>query len=245
MGRVHALLAALLLASIYAFGAPLHLARVGSRRAWVSAAAGIAVAYAFVDVLPELGERQAAFLQQVVGRELLAPEYRGYLAALLGFVLFYGLERMTLSSRTEALDLGHAHGESPRIYRIQMAGFAAYSALIGYLLVERAAQGLLSLGLYSAAMALHFLVTDHALIHEHGRPYLSSGRWLLALAVLLGWAVGVVAPLPVGVMVMLFGFIAGGVVINSVKGELPEEGEGRFWPFCLGAGGYALLLILS
>jgi hypothetical protein len=44
---------------------------------------------------------------------------------------------------------------------------------------------------------------------------------------------------------MLFGFIAGGVVINSVKGELPEEGEGRFWPFCLGAGGYALLLILS
>ena len=245
MNAVCPLLAALLLAGIYAFGERLHLGRIGSRRAWVSAAAGVAVAYVFIDVLPELSERQTAFLEQVTGRGLAAPEYRGYLAALLGFVLFYGLEKMALASRTEALDLGHEHGESSRVYRIQVAGFAAYSALIGYLLVERAEQGLLSLSLYSVAMALHFLVTDHALIHEHGQPYLTSGRWVLALAVLLGWAIGVLAPLSVSVMVVLFGFIAGGVVINSVKGELPEEGEGRFWPFALGAGGYALLLMLS
>lgn len=238
-----ALLAALVLALVYLLGARFHVRR--HRRAWVSAAAGAAVGYIFVDVLPELSARQSAFLEQVVGRELLAPEYRGYLAALLGFVLFYGLEKMTRGRRSEALEVGHAHGESLRIYRLQLAGFAAYSALIGYLLLERAEEGELSLSLYTAAMALHFLVTDHALVKEHGRPYLTTGRWLLALSVLMGWAVGVVAPLPVGVMVALFGFIAGGVVINSLKGELPEEGEGSFWPFLAGAGGYTLLLLLA
>jgi hypothetical protein len=243
VGHLYPLLAALALALVYVLGVRVHAA--GHRRAWISAAAGVAVAYIFVDVLPELSARQTAFLEQVVGRELLAPEYRGYLAALFGFVLFYGLEKLTLSLRTEALELGHAHGESPRVYRLHLAGFSAYSALIGYLLVERAEQGLLSLGLYSVAMALHVLVTDHALRHEHGRLYLTSGRWALAVSVLLGWGIGVVKPLPVSVMVALFGFLAGGVVINSVKGELPEEGEGRFWPFLLGAAGYAALLMLA
>lgn len=243
MDCVYPLLSVLALSLVYVLGGRVHLA--GRRRTWISAAAGVAVAYIFVDVLPELGERQAAFLEQVVGRELLAPEYRGYLAALLGFVVFYGLEKMTVAARTEALALGHVHGESRRVYRIQIAGFAAYSALIGYLLVERAETGALSLGLYSVAMGLHFLVTDHALIHEHGEPYLRSGRWRLAGAVLLGWLVGSLTTLSAGMMVVLFGLIAGGVVINSVKGELPKEGEGQFWPFLVGAAAYAVLLMVA
>ncbi len=75
--------------------------------------------------------------------------------------------------------------------------------------------------------------------------YRHSSAHLLAAAVLVGWAIGIAAPLPVGVMVVLFGFIAGGVIINSTRGELPAEGEGRFWPFLAGAAGYALLLMLA
>jgi hypothetical protein len=245
MSDLFSLAAALLLAAVLAFGHWVHLAGGRGRRDAVSAAAGISVAYVFIDVLPELGARQQAFLATIAGRAVLFPQFRGYLAALAGFVAFYGLEKMVLATRTDALDLGHQHGESLRIFRVQITGFAAYSALIGYLLVERAEKGPLSLGLYTFAMALHFFVTDHSLAREHGARYLTTGRWVLAAAVLIGWTVGVLVPLPVGVMVVLFGFIAGGVVINSVKGELPEEGEGRFWPFLAGAAGYALLLMLA
>jgi len=236
MSGLLALAAAILLAGVYVLGGRLHLAGAASRRDWISVAAGVSVAYVFIDILPDLGARQQSYLAAVVGRELLFPGYRGYLAALLGFVAYYGFEKMVVTSRTS---------EGNPLYRLHLAGFALYSALIGYLLVERAGKGPLSLWLYTSAMALHFLVTDHSLLREHGAPYLGVGRWLLAGAVLLGWAVGLAWPLPVSVMVVLFGFIAGGVVINSVKGELPEEGEGRFWPFALGAGGYALLLMLS
>ena len=40
------------------------------------------------------------------------------------------------------------------------------------------------------------------------------------------------------------GFIAGGVVINSVKGEMPKEGHARVGPFVAGAFGYALVLLM-
>jgi hypothetical protein len=41
----------------------------------------------------------------------------------------------------------------------------------------------------------------------------------------------------------LLGFIGGGVVINSLRAELPDKGEGRALPFVIGALGYAILLL--
>ena len=37
--------------------------------------------------------------------------------------------------------------------------------------------------------------------------------------------------------------LSGGIVLNVLKEELPSERESRFWPFALGACGYAALLL--
>ena len=42
---------------------------------------------------------------------------------------------------------------------------------------------------------------------------------------------------------VLFGFLAGGVIMNVLKEELPEERESRFWAFALGAAAYAAILL--
>jgi zinc transporter ZupT len=42
---------------------------------------------------------------------------------------------------------------------------------------------------------------------------------------------------------LLFAFLAGGVILNVLKEELPEERQSRFWAFTLGAGFYAVLLL--
>ena len=44
---------------------------------------------------------------------------------------------------------------------------------------------------------------------------------------------------------VLFGFLAGGVVMNVLKEELPEEREGRFWAFALGAAFYSVVLLVA
>jgi hypothetical protein len=52
-----------------------------------------------------------------------------------------------------------------------------------------------------------------------------------------------VTPVPELVLALLFAFLAGGVVLNVLKEELPDERESRFWPFLAGAGAYAALLL--
>ena len=241
------LVAALGLALVYALGDRFHTGGHATggrwRRRWVSAASGAAVAYVFVDILPELGARHRAFVE-AAGEDVLFAEQRIYVVALLGFVVFYGLDHMVLTSRARGrADAGTGVGD--RVYRLHAGGFAAYSWLIGYLLVPRAAVGRLALLLYCVAMAFHFLVVDRSLREEHGPAYERGGRWLLAGCVLAGWLVGATTRMSEPVLARLFAFLAGGVVITSAQAELPREREGRFWPFCLGAAGYALLLLLA
>lgn len=241
------LLAAAVLALVYLLGAWLDdrgaAARIWTRRRWVSMAAGVSVAYVFVDVLPELAARQRKFLE-AGGTGLLFAEQRIYVLALLAFVVLYGLEHMVLVSRrrrqaSEEVESGDA------VFWVHLTGFAAYSWLIGYLLVERAEIGLLTLILFGVAMALHFVIVDHSLREAHGERYDRVGRFVLAASVLAGWLMGSTAPLPDAVLARLFAILAGGVVIVSLRAELPQEGEGRFWPFCLGAAAYAILLIVA
>ena len=131
------------------------------------------------------------------------------------------------------------------VYWVQLAGYAAYSALIAYLVIDRAERGALALGVYAFAMAVHFLIVDHALAEEHGRMYTPRGRWLLAASVLVGWLIGAATPVSKLVVARLFAILAGGVVSTSLRAELPDNREGRFWRFCVGAVVFATLLIFA
>jgi hypothetical protein len=214
------------------------------RRRWISAAAGISVAYVFVDVLPELGAQQRVFAEATENARLLFLQERMYALALVSFVVFYGLDHMVLSKREQRRHAADT-GERDAVYWVHLIGFAAYSGLVGYLLVERAQRGLLPLAAYTFAMAVHFLVVGHSLAEEHGLQHRSSGVWLLALSVLAGCVLGSTTQLSETIVARMFAVLAGGVVITSLGHELPGERQGRFWPFCLGAVLFALALFAS
>ncbi|WP_459808288.1 ZIP family transporter [Halopiger thermotolerans] len=129
------------------------------------------------------------------------------------------------------------------VFWLHTTSFAAYNALIGYLLLHREESGVASLTLFFVAMALHFVVNDAGLRDHHGRVYHRYGRWLLAGAVLLGTVVGYAMTVSEFTVALLFAFLAGGVILNVVKEELPEERQSRFWAFAVGAAGYTLLLL--
>ena len=223
------------------FGASEASEQFWARRRYISAAAGISVAYVFVDVLPELELQRKVLVESAGGQELLFAEQRIYLLALLSFVVMYGLQHMVLVER-EGRRETVAAGKVDRTYLLQLGGYAAYCALIGYLLVDREGLALVA---YTFAMAVHFLIVDHSMSEEHGRAYETLGRWILAASVIAGWALAVVAPLPEVAAARLFAVLAGGVVITSLQAELPDDRVGRFWPFCLGAVGFAVLLMLA
>ncbi len=256
-------LAAAVLAAVHVATPYLRFLRGTPRSVWLSVAGGVSVAYVFVHLLPELasGQRElsaalgAASGDRAAGGERLADRHV-YLVALVGLAAFYGLERMAHRSRNEAADDAGtarrtdavdanvaAESTSAAVFWIHMASFGLYNVLIGYLLVhgEHATSAVLML--FTAAMALHFLVTDYALFEHHQRRYHDVGRWLLALAVFVGLGAAVAVELPDAATATLIAFLAGGVILNVLKEEVPNERQSRFWAFAAGMAGYAALLL--
>jgi hypothetical protein len=234
MPHLYTFAVALLWASVCVFGGKL---RAGSHRRWISIAAGVSVATVFVDLLPEISEKQARFSANAPAGSALFQEQAIYLAAMLGFVLFYGLEYMVASESEPKSKDGIIE------FSINIAVFTTYSAFIAYVLVDNSWDNPQSLILYSLAMAFHFLLVDHSLAEKSPELYNSRGRWILALAILVGWFLGQFASIPELWLARITGFVSGGVIMNSLVVELPEGRGGRFWVFILAASAYALILI--
>ena len=86
-------LLAFCLSLIYVFAGRLTFLNVVPRSGWLSAAGGIAVAYVFLLILPELAAHQQTFAQGLrIGTE--AAESLVFAPALAGLGVFYGLERL-------------------------------------------------------------------------------------------------------------------------------------------------------
>ncbi len=116
--------------------------------------------------------------------------------------------------------------------------------MVSLTMAESASRGELPVGLYCVAMGLHFLGAAADLSVEHGPLYLRPGRQILAAAVVAGWAIGALVPVPPTTLHTLLGLVSGGVVVNSMVMELPSEKDGRFWPFVFGAVAYAIVLLV-
>jgi hypothetical protein len=239
--------ASAIFAAIFLFGWRLHKAH--PPRGLLSLGAGATAAYVFVHMLPELNEAGDVFVAETAGLELPAPELRVYVAALLGFVVFYGLENLVRWSHQGAAceevrprGRGEAGDGPSAVFILHVGGFAVYAWLVSYLMVRGITEKPLPITLYALAMGLHFYGVDSSLLREHGAAYLRVGRYLLAAAALGGWSVATGTDVPRTWLITSLGLVSGGVVMNSMVMELPREKGGRFWPFVLGALLYTLLL---
>lgn len=234
---------ACLFALIHVFIHRLRVLDTVPRSRWLSMAGGVAVAYVFLHILPELSAHQET-LAILSDGDVVGGEQIVYAVALAGLALFYGLERAIKEARSRGNAAGRP-GSDPggAPYALHLASFALYNGLVGYLLVHREETGWLSLALYALAMGLHFLTTDFGLLQDHRGRWLRAGRWVLTGSLMAGWSIGALTAVPEVAVALLFAFLAGGVVLNVLKEELPEERRSRFGAFAGGAAVYAALLL--
>jgi len=150
----------------------------------ISAAAGVSIAYVFMRMLPELNEAGRTFVDATAHRNLPFPELRIYTSALLGFILFYGLEHLVKWSRVTGRKNAPGYGGGDPVFLLHIGGFAMYAWLVAYLIVRSISDRPLPILLYALAMGLHFLSVDHSLGREHGDLYSRPGRQILAGGVL-------------------------------------------------------------
>lgn len=204
---------------------------------WISLAAGVSLAYVFLELLPELSAAQREFEHN--GASLVPKQ--AYLLALAGIGVFYALEVLALASRRASLRRGGADYTGTLFFGVHILFFAAYNFLIGDLLHGVSARGSLAAILLGLVLALHFYMADDGLRRHHSHRYHDWGRWVLAASLVAGYVAGSrIAP---DARPVLWALVTGGLILNTVKEEMPKDKESCLISFFSGATVLSLLLL--
>ncbi|RUT30272.1 hypothetical protein EMQ25_13240 [Arsenicitalea aurantiaca] len=229
-------IAALFLAALHVLTPLLGFHARAPRSPLVSISGGIAIAYVFLHLLPELA---AAEYEHFAETGPLGGERLLFSAALLGLVVFYGLEHAVKISRKESSD----DTPSPFAFRLHLTAFALYNGLVGYLLMAGGLVEGQSPWPFALAMSLHFLVNDRRFAVHHKARYARWGRWVLAGSVLVGALAGAMTLLGAQAIALLLAFLGGGIILNVLREELPPERDGSFWFLGLGVLAYGAVTL--
>lgn len=235
--------AAVLLAAVHALSPKLVFLDRIPRSRLLSVGGGVAVSLVFLEIIPELSEFQAT-VEAKLGNTAGVLRNHVYLIALLALTLFYTVQRHVQSSRQRRRDAGVEDRASRLMFWIDISVVAAKSAIVGYLLI-RAQASLAALLLFFVAIGLEFTIGDRGLHRDHKGDYDRLGRWVLVVAVLAGWGVGYAARIPDVGIAVLQSFLAGYIIMNVIKEELPADRQSSTAAFWAGVVTYSVLLLIQ
>ncbi len=213
----------------------------GNGRTFVSFAGGVAVAYVFLHMMPDLVEYNKPIGRFLLNNQWLTPftELLIYMVALFGFLIYYGFD--LLAERYQ--DKDHQEGY---VYGLHLSMFCLYNFLITYTMSLRALSSLTATVLFTLAMALHFVLTDRKFCRFYKTQFKHLGRFILICALLLGWLFSVIFD-PVNILVAAFmlAFLAGSILLNVFREELPAAGLTSYCWFSFGALLITVILLLQ
>lgn len=196
-------------------------------RAFISFAAGTSVAYVFLDMLPNLVEYNKPIGQFLIANFHLTrlTELAIYIFTLLGFGVFYGLDLLAESYQKN----------DNRLYVLHLLMFGVYNFLITYTMSLRVDVSLLATILFTLTMALHFVLGDQKFCRLYPLRFDRWGRFILIFCLFMGWLFSVIFD-PVNVLVLAFltSFLAGSVLFNVFREELPSSNLSSYPWFVLG-----------
>lgn len=196
---------------------------------FLSFAAGISFAYVFVDLLPEL-EKGQSVLKRSFGDILPYLNRHTYVIALLGVLFYYGLHTQSTS-------------RSDRNFWIKLGGYLLFNFFVGASLSDGNNPEIQPLFLFTIAMGMHYFISDHNANEENGSLYNQKGRWLLVLALFLGYIVGYLTSIPDTVVAIAVSFISGGILLNVLRYELPKRQQVGYYFFLMGSLIFTLIIL--
>ena len=235
------------LGAVHIFGDRIAAVLSDSHHRWLSVGGGTTVAFIFLYLLPELDYFRRILEEHPATGQI---DRLLYLSMLGGVIVYYGLEHLGYRFRQPMLDddsdgskngstIGHDY-----VFWLHMGWYGLYNAIIGALLLYGEQETVHGLVLYGMAIAIHFSTVDASMRRHHRQVYHGTGRWVLAATVVAGWALGYLLPLTTVAIAGAMAFVAGGLLINAVKDELPSSRRARFIPFLGGVIIFGTLLVV-
>jgi zinc transporter ZupT len=205
------------------------------RKRTVSFCAGIALAYLFIHLLPELSKLQSDLLD-IKGRSRHFQwfEEHVYIIALAGLLFFQIVDNIGRNKESKKYTFS---------FRIETIFFALYSALISYLIIKTVEFNQPTI-LITIAFLAHFFGTDIDLTERYEKAFAKRGCYTLSIATIAGMVMAIVSPVSEIVYISIFSFLAGGILINTLRTELPEPQKVKSAFLLLGTIIYTILILL-
>ena len=207
---------AIALGLIHGFASQIPIEILVPRHRWISFVSSVSLGYVFLEIFPELSHAQEKLLHSA-SPFLGYLENHIYLLALLGLVVFYIVDKIALNARA------HQSKHGSPFFWIHILAFALLNCILGYLLQDLEKHSLFSFILLFVALALHLFIVDESLRDHHQLPYDRIGRWILVAAIILGMVLGQGLHFDEAAVSIIWSFLAGSVILNVLKRELPSE----------------------
>ncbi len=191
-----------------------------------SVGGGLMSAYVFLHLLPELDEGQA-----VIGRSI-------YGIALLGFLLFDGIERWAWTRTKDAEPEARRKASFP--HRVVLA--AGYNFLILYSLPEAIYDSYLVVYLMLLTFVLHLVHVADSLSGLDEHAYDRWGRHVLVLGLVAGAALHAAAPPSLRVVNVSTALLSGSILFTVFKEQLGEYEKTSYRMYLGGVLAYFCIL---
>ena len=236
------LILAIALALVHGFATRLPIFSIIPRFRWTSFAGGVSLSYVFLEIFPELSHTQ----EELQHSDILLVKYlenHVYILSLIGLIVFYGLNLLAIRAKLpqhSAQKVGH---QNSAIFWIQLGAYAMLNAILGYLLQDLSEHSLIACILFFITFALHFFTLDDNLREHQTSLYDKQGRWFLVGAIILGAVIGQTAHLSETAILIVWSFLAGSMILNVLKREIPDEKETCFGSFVSGTALFSILIL--
>ncbi len=245
------LVPALLLWLVHIWASLLRPERIIAHKYWLSFGDGVSITYIFLQLLSEVTElthspvRPTNTWHSRSVAESTEPylgwlEHYPFLPLLAAVVIFYGLQR--LMEQPDRSGAGREARLPPLRIWIHLAGFSFYKMLIGYILAGMT--DAVTVTVFTIAMALHFFVIDFHLVEIHPSVYTHIGRWVLGVAFLIGWSIGLVIAIAPLMLALMLSFVSGGAILMVIQEEFTERRPASYGGFLLGVVIYSGFLFM-
>lgn len=199
----------------------------------LSFSAGIALGYVFLYLLPKI----ALYTSEMIAADPSGWKFldlRLYLISLFGLITYYVVDRSMVFDDDPGL----------KPVLVMSTGFAFYNLLIGYLIGSYSRAGFFPYGMFAFVMAMHLMGIDHQLRVKHQAVFDRHIRWLLAVALIIGYLVGTFLHLDRAVVIYGTAFLAGGMIINVLTEEFPALEPRRLQYFVIGIVFFILFMMV-
>ena len=233
---------AIALALVHGFATKLPIFHLIPRFRWTSFAGGVSLSYVFLDIFPELSHAQEE-LQHSETLVLKYLENHVYILALVGVLLFYGLNLLALKINFTELSNQEFKNHNYLVFWLHISVFAVLNMIISYLLQDLSEHSIIQCILFFITFALHLFIVDEHLREHQQHLYDKFGRWFLVGAIIFGAIIGQGMHLDEATIAIIWSFLSGIIIFNVLNKELPKETKTCFTSFLSGSLLFSLLLL--